>query len=415
MSTNGALMRPLAAVTPPRHMAHLVASRSYLSYQRAELQDKLKHNPYSYIQVINPDHSREVEEPRGTPDFFREVRAGYDDFKSRGWLKEAPGVEWYVYRQSTEEHAWTGVVCNLDLQACADGGLKTHEQTLEARETLFASFLEHVGFHAEPVLCARPDDAPSAADADAVLAEVVSASAHTDFMTADGVRHEIWRVTSNSEVGMRFGTAWGACTTIYLADGHHRYASSLRLAEARPDLPEAGMMLAYVVPERDLTILGYHKEVRNVGMTAQDLDAALKECQGCDVAQATNLNVTPREPGQAVVLFQGRAWVLTRHKDSPEATDADWVNEQLLNRMLDITDPRNDKRLRHFPEPQNPEGGWASRVESNPDRMMILIHPIPFGHIREVADRKGTLPPKSTWVEPKIRSALFIHEFSTTT
>ena len=66
MSTNGALMRPLAAVTPPRHMAHLVASRSYLSYQRAELQDKLKHNPYSYIQVINPDHSREVEEPRGT-------------------------------------------------------------------------------------------------------------------------------------------------------------------------------------------------------------------------------------------------------------------------------------------------------------------------------------------------------------
>ena len=162
MSTNGALMRPLAAVTPPRHMAHLVASRSYLSYQRAELQDKLKHNPYSYIQVINPDHSREVEEPRGTPEFFQEVRVGYDDFKSRGWLKEAPGVEWYVYRQSTEEHARTGVVCNLDLKACADGGLKTHEQTLEARETLFASFLENVGFHAEPVLCARPDDAPPA-------------------------------------------------------------------------------------------------------------------------------------------------------------------------------------------------------------------------------------------------------------
>jgi len=173
-------------------------------------------------------------------------------------------------------------------------------------------------------------------------------------------------------------------------------------------------MLAYVVPERDLTILGYHKEIRNVGMTADELGAALKECAGCDVAEAPSLNVAPSEPGQAVVLFQGRAWVLTRHKDSPEATDADWVNVHLMNRMLRITDPRNDDRLRHLPEPQKPEGGWAAQAEAKPDRMVVLIHPIPFGHIREVADREGTLPPKSTWVEPKIRSALFIHEFNAT-
>ena len=411
MSKGGALMQPLAAVTPPRHMAHLVASRSYLSYQRAELQDKLKHNPYSYIQVINPDHSRDVEEQRGTPEFFQEVRAGYEDFKSRGWLTSAPLQEWYVYRQSTEVHAWTGVVCNLDLKACADGGLKTHEQTLEAREMLFASFLENVGFHAEPVLCARPDDAPSAVEADKVVAEVVSASAHTDFMTADGVRHEIWRVAADSEMGSRFGTRWGACSTIYLADGHHRYASSLRLSEAHKARPGADLMLAYVVPERDLTILGYHKEVRNLGMHPDALDASLKTCLGCEVEETSNLDVEPSKPGQAVVLYQGRAWILTRSKDSKEPTDADWINAQIMNRMLGIMDPRNDKRLRHLPEPNRPEGGWMARAKAYPDRMLVLIHPIPFGQIREVADREGTLPPKSTWVEPKIRSALFIHEF----
>ena len=130
----------------------------------------------------------------------------------------------------------------------------------------------------------------------------------------------------------------GACSTIYLADGHHRYASSSdRGGEAGP--AGAGLMLAYVVPERDLTILGYHKEIRNVGMTADELDAALKKCAGCDVAEAANLEVTP-SPGQAVVMFQGRAWVLTRHEDSPEATDADWVNVHLMNRMLGITDAK---------------------------------------------------------------------------
>ena len=117
------LMQPIAAVTPPRHMAHLVASRSYLSYQKDELLDKLKHNPYSYIQVINPDASGEVLAPRGTSAFFREVRKGYDAFKERGWLQDAPGEEWIVYRQSTEDHSWTGVVCNLDLNLCAKGRL----------------------------------------------------------------------------------------------------------------------------------------------------------------------------------------------------------------------------------------------------------------------------------------------------
>ena len=74
MSAKGDLMAPLCAVTPPRHMAHLVASRSYLSYSKEELRDKLSHNPYSYVQVIHPDVSMEMEPQRGTTDFFKEVK-----------------------------------------------------------------------------------------------------------------------------------------------------------------------------------------------------------------------------------------------------------------------------------------------------------------------------------------------------
>ena len=76
---------------------------------------------------------------------------------SKGWLKASQHPEWYIYRQQSERGQWTGVVCNLDLALSAAGGLQTHEQTLDHRESLFASFLETVGFHAEPILCARPD------------------------------------------------------------------------------------------------------------------------------------------------------------------------------------------------------------------------------------------------------------------
>ena len=413
MTERRPLMTPLAAVTPPRHMAHLVASRSYLSYQKDELRDKLKHNPYSYIQVINPDASRDIDTPRGTPAFFEEVRAEYDAFKSRGWLVGAEEPEWLVYKQSTSSHSWTGVVCNLDLARCAEGGLRTHEQTLASRETLFTSFLDAVGFHAEPVLCAKPQGSATANACNKVMAETTSQPAHTDFMTADGVRHEIWRVPMHSPSGKAFSDTWGCEDVLYLADGHHRLASSHRLHKARPDLPGAAHILALVVPEEDLTILGFHKEVRDISMTRESWREALASLQGaCDVAPSKHGCDVPHVPGQITLAFQGESWTLTRRPGCDAATDADWVNVHILGNILGIADARNDKRLQHLPEPQRPEGGWQAKAAAHPDRILVLIHPIPFSDIRAVADAGGTLPPKSTWVEPKIRSALFIHEFN---
>ena len=411
MTNQGQLMQPLAAVTPPRHMAHLVASRSYLSYDDLELQDKLKHNPYSYIQVINPDASRDASVPRGTSAFFEEVRHGYLDFKARGWLEAASHSEWHVYRQSTATRAWTGVVCNLDLAMCANGGLKTHEKTLKSRETLFATFLETVGFHAEPILCARPDDAPLATEADALMEEVVAETSHTDFMTADGIRHEIWRIEAEGVLGKRMAQTWGAHSTLYLADGHHRLASSQRLAKARPDLEGAGQILTFVLPEKDLSILGFHKEIRRVDMTVEAFEDALNRIPHCRAEAFDSNAASPSVPGEVVVHFQEQTWRLTRDAQSSEATDADFVDAHVLKGVLAIQDARNNPRLEHLPEPSRPERGWSSRAAAHPDRVLVLLHPIPFGHIRHVADQENTLPPKSTWVEPKIRSALFIHEF----
>ena len=127
-----------------------------LELPKEELLDKLKHNPYSYIQVINPDASGDVDAPRGTAAFFWKCEQDTMHSKNAVGCKMRPGEEWIVYRQSNREHSWTGVVCNLDLNLCAAGGLKTHEQTLAHREVLFASFLDEVGFHAEPILCLAP-------------------------------------------------------------------------------------------------------------------------------------------------------------------------------------------------------------------------------------------------------------------
>lgn len=408
MSAKGDLMAPLSAVTPPRHMAHLVASRSYLSYSKEELRDKLSHNPYSYVQVIHPDVSMEMGPQRGTTDFFQEVKKAYKGFKSKGWLKASQHPEWYIYRQQSERGQWTGVVCNLDLALCATGGLQTHEQTLDHRESLFASFLETVGFHAEPILCARPDGTAEALAADEVMVSVTAQPAHTDFMTADGHRHEIWRLSASSAEGEAFGEAWRVFSKFYLADGHHRFASSLRVASKLPDVAQAQSILALVVPERDLTISGFHKEIREIEEGTQALRLKLEACRHLRLSPCSSPDSLPSS-GEAILLFQGQAWQLTRPSDTPYATDAHWIQEEVMEGVFGITDPRDNPRLRHLPAIDQDASQWWPSEE---DRLRILMPAIPFADIRKVADAAGSMPPKSTWVEPKLRSAMFIHEFS---
>ena len=134
--------------------------------------------------------------------------------------------------------------------------------------------------------------------------------------------------------------------------------------------------------------IGLNLKSGNKGLCVADYTRPMKEGNGWEFSQ------------QCVKLLQdykrAHPWVFAALQSDP---DGGFEGLQL------------DVALKHLPEPSRPEQGWSSRAAAHPDRVLVLLHPIPFGHIRQVADQGNILPPKSTWVEPKIRSALFIHEF----
>ena len=119
------LVRPFRLIQPPRHLAHLVASRSYISYEKSELKDKLIRNPYSYLQVINPDTDRKLDANRGSKEYFREIRTVYDEFLKNGWLVGGDNACYVIYRQISPTHSFTGIVALLDLPKCEEGALLT--------------------------------------------------------------------------------------------------------------------------------------------------------------------------------------------------------------------------------------------------------------------------------------------------
>jgi|TARA_B110000116_G_scaffold86892_1_gene75604 uncharacterized protein (DUF1015 family) len=401
------LVRPFRVIQPPRHLAHLVASRSYISYERLELKDKLTRNPYSYLQVINPDTDKELDADRGSKEYFREIRTVYDEFLKNGWLVGGDDACYIIYRQTSPTHSFTGIVALLDLPKCEEGALLTHELTLERRENLFSDYLECVGFHAEPILCARPSNHPGEAVLDRCISEVVnSREADCDFSTTDYIRHSIWHV--NPELNPALTEALGPLNKLYLADGHHRLASSIKLRHRHPNEPGVDRILAMILPAKEMSILGYHRQIKTFAGNLEELIVKINRLESVrKVEEISKEESRIQKLGCIDLLNDGKSFrIFIEEDESGLRTDAGWLSENILQNLLEISDPRNDPKLKYIPGSSD-----AALTESSKEKIIFALHPTPIDQIIAVSDAGKTLPPKSTWVEPKLRSGLFIYEF----
>ena len=399
------LVRPFRLIQPPRHLAHLVASRSYISYDKSELRDKLARNPYSYLQVINPDSDKELDAHRGTKGYFREIRTVYDEFLKNGWLVGGDTACYVIYRQISPTHSFTGIVALLDLPKCEEGALLTHELTLKRREDLFSEYLECVGFHAEPILCARPSNHPGEAELDSCISDVInSREADCDFSTTDLIRHSVWNV--NPELNPALMEALGPLDKLYLADGHHRLASSIKLRHRHPNEPGVDRILAMILPAKEMSILGYHRQVK---MSSGKLEELIVKINGLEsvikVEEISTDQSRVQEQGCVDILNDGKSFrIFIKADETGLRTDASWLSENVLKEILEISDPRNDPKLRYIP-------GNTDLTKYSKEKITFALHPTPIDQIIAVSNAGKTLPPKSTWVEPKLRSGLFIYEF----
>jgi len=401
------LVRPFRLIQPPRHLAHLVASRSYISYEKSELKDKLTRNPYSYLQVINPDTEKELDANRGTKEYFREIRTVYDEFLKNGWFVGGDNACYVIYRQISPTNSFTGIVALLDLPKCEEGALLTHELTLKKRENLFSDYLECVGFHAEPILCARPSNHPGESELNRCISEVVnSREADCDFSTTDYIRHSVWHVIP--ELNPSLTEALSPLNKLYLADGHHRLASSIKLRHRHPNEPGVDRILAMILPAKEMNILGYHRQLDGYTGNLAELIVKINGLKSViKVEEISTDESRVQKQGCIDVLNDGKSFrIFIEEDETGLRTDAGWLSEIVLKDVLEISDPRNDPKLKYIPGNTD-----TDLTKYSKEKIIFALHPTPIDQIIAVSDAGKTLPPKSTWVEPKLRSGLFIYEF----
>lgn len=397
-------LRPFRAWRPAPDKAHLVGSRSYVFYTPEQLAEKLGGNPWTFLHIIHPTGVNDATLPRS--ERFQRVRDAFKGFCDEHIVERDPVPCIYAYEQRSRGNSTMGIIAGVSVTEYTEGRIKVHEQTLTARENIFAEYLHETGINAEPVLLATPEGTAW----EAVLDPLLNTRPDYDFSTTDRVRHRLWAMTDKMLVE-DLQRSFSTIPNLYIADGHHRLASSARLAASRGATEEepAAWCLAYIVPRSQLYIFNFDRTVATLN--------GLSEAEFLDALRHVG-NVTPMvapwtEPG-LVAVRTASGWRGLRLPPLPEdATpeqrlDPARLSELVLGPVLGVHDLRTDPAVGFVPGTHGTVE-LDRIVDSGTAAVAFHLHPVSFAELKAVADSGGTMPPKSTYIEPKLRSGLTVY------
>jgi len=410
-----AKIKPFRAVRPVRDKVHLVPTLPYYTYPKIVLESKLKYNRYTFLQIINPEYNSVEKTDPNSDERFQAVRDRYNEFRKSNILKQDEEHTFYLYRQSTKTNVFTGIICGASCQDYNDGVIKVHEQTLTKREETFRRYLDIVGFNAEPVLLtySQPQELSD------LYRKVMKDRPEYEFTTTNHYKHELWLINKPEQVAM-IQNGVGAVKEIYIADGHHRSASSALLSDERsatnPDSEAAHhYFLSYLIPEEDLKIYEFNRIVKDLGgMSTEEFLNKVKE--HFNILKEDRNHQRPHKKHHFTLYIDGCWYSMTpvagtyNTEDPVASLDTRILSTNLLAPVLGIMDLKTDKRISFIGGDLGPSA-LEEKVDSGEYAVAFGLYPATVDQIKKVADANETMPPKSTWIEPKLRSGLTIYEF----
>lgn len=390
-----------------RDKVHLVGSRSYLTYSQGDLTEKLNGNPYSFLHIIRPELDTDFRElPREAR--FNRVREEYERFVGEGIFQREEEAALYIYRQSSERHSSLGIVGSVPVQDYENGRIKRHENTLERREALFAQYLNATRFNAEPVLLVHDE----IAGMDACMQELTASRPEYEFTTTDEVLHELWIISEPKQLSA-LTELMAQLPAMYIADGHHRTSSSALLAERLGGNGQEAWheLMVFCLPASQIQIEPFHRIVRDLhGMSRKVFLHALEQEFGVEEVIPGGY---PKEKGEVHVYLPGhwyRFYLKASENSSWTSTlDAQRLNDQLLRPLLEIGDLRSDRRI-SFRGGDRSVRQMMDEVDSGKFAAAFALTSVSYQELKGVSDEGGVMPPKSTYVEPKLRSGITIFE-----
>ncbi|MBV9287702.1 MAG: DUF1015 domain-containing protein [Hyphomicrobiales bacterium] len=403
------LIKPFRALRPPPGRAAEVLAPPYDVLSSAEARDRAKGRPWSFLHVSKAEIDLDPGIDPHDPAVYAKAAENLRRMIEAGVLARESKPCYYAYRLTWRGRVETGFAAVASLAAYAGNRIKKHELTTPAKEDDRVRQIEAVAAQTGPVMLAYPE-APAI---DALIQRAAEARPAVDVAADDGVRHQLWAVDDEATIAA-LTRAVEALPALYIADGHHRSAAALRVAEARGE--KDGYFLAVLLPQQEMTILDYNRVLRDLnGLTP---DAVLREIGRRYVVEPSEQPAAPTRPEEVGMFLSGR-WrrlalkpeiaAKSRQRGDPVALlPVTLLSNNVLEPIFGVTDQRRDERI-DFVGGSRGLSELERLVRSGEMAVAFALHPTEMRALMAVADAGAIMPPKSTWFEPKLADGMVSH------
>lgn len=447
-------IRPFGAVRPAKDKASEAAALPYDVYSREEAAEAVKGKPLSFLNIDRPETMFDPQHDMYADDVYEAAKARYESQKADGVYIKDESPCYYIYEQTMDGRVQTGIAALSSVDDYLSGVCKKHENTVEKKEQDRIRHVDAMSAQTGPIFLsyhARP-----------AVNEICDAwkkehAAEYDFVSEDGIGHRVWVINDPDTIDKLTGE-FGKLDCTYIADGHHRAASAVKVALKRREAAGAdydrnadyNYFLSVLFPDSELKIMDYNRVVKDLnGLDVGDFLEALEDVFDVEL---TSLSCSDKEEGEHAehgfglkmsadilrpavkseigMYLNGRSYMLKvkpeivseRAADPVKCLDVSVLQDEVLSKLLGIEDPRTDSRISFIggirgvgelvrkAEQYTAEGIENGTSDRGP-AVAFAMYPTDISELFRVADAGLLMPPKSTWFEPKLRSGLFIHEF----
>lgn len=409
------IIRPFKGIRPADGLASSIAALPYDVYSSSEAREIVSSNPMSFLKIDRA----ETLLPAGTdiysPEVYQTARRTLDAMIEDGLFIQDTEACYYIYALTMDGRTQTGLVGCASIDDYINNVILKHENTLAAKEEDRIHHVDACSAQTGPIFLAYRPYEPLRR----IIEQEKSLPPINDFVSDDGVRHQVWKISRQENIDNIY-KLFGQIPHLYIADGHHRAASAVKVGLMRRSADERysgneeyNYFLSVLFPSDELCIYDYNRVItdRN-GCTFDEFLDKIKD--SFEIRKTGTDAYHPEHKGEFGLYCEGNWYRLTakselRSDDPVKGLDVSILQDHIIGPVFGINDPKTDPRICFI-------GGIRGlsaleKAADDADGIAFSMYPTSMDELMSVADSGRLMPPKSTWFEPKLRSGLFIHRF----
>lgn len=411
------VLKPFKAIRPKKEFADKVAALPYDVMNSEEAREMVVGKPYSFLHVDKAEIDLPVDTYIYDEKVYLKARENLDKLVTDGVCMQEAEAKLYIYRQIMDGRAQTGIVGCASIDDYMNNIIKKHEFTRADKEADRINHVDYCDANTGPIFLTYR----GTKEVDDIIAKYVAKEPEYDFVTEDGISNIVWVVDDKADIDA-LSKAFEKIPYLYIADGHHRAASAVKVGmkrrEQKPDYTaedEFNYFLAVYFKSDDLAIMDYNRLIADYNSLTKD-EIIAKIGEKFDVELFGDEAYRPEKKHTIGMYIENKWYKLTAKEgtfddsDPVARLDVSILQNNVITPIFGIDDPRTDKRIDFV-------GGIRGLKELERRcaldmKIAFSMFPTTLDDLMDIADASKIMPPKSTWFEPKLLSGLFIHKLS---